>query len=383
MQSEDPEQRITDLERQLDEAKAAAQQRHSTMDLAGPPLAGAPRRVPLPFLLAELLPFRWWYVFALFMVAIPPIIVWIMQPALVLPAAVLTLVLIYGIQVRGAMTRLALLKWGRVATVTGSELLSQATYYGGTTYSNVVLPVARGWTVTRPLWSGPKSKTRIRFSLDGYQGNLTVGGREYIDGVVLADQRKPERALCVTSFPYDLDRDDTGNWAGRLRVRLLTGMLCWLLIMIGWVGGAAVLYRNYEHYLGSLPGGASGPVVSTPSSTLTPAPGAPVIVNGTGENRSIVCDGNDVTVNGAAENVDITGRCLSLTVSGSGNHVSVDVADTITTSGMDNLVTFRVGAPIIHGRRDLQRHPPGLTPASHCPGRETVSRHLEPGISPW
>lgn len=36
-------------------------------------------------------------------------------------------------------------------------------------------------------------------------------GREYIDGVILADQREPRRALCVTSFPYDLDRDGTGH----------------------------------------------------------------------------------------------------------------------------------------------------------------------------
>lgn len=347
MQPQDPEQRIADLERQLGEAKAFAQQTYSPTDSYGTPLANAPRRVPLRFLLAELLPFRWWYVFALFMVAIPPIIVWIMEPSFLLPAAVLSLVLIYGIHVRGAMTRLALLKWGRVATVTGSELLSQGTYYGGTTYSNVVLPVARGWTVTRPVWSGPKSKTRIRYQLDGYQGELTVGGREYIDGVVLADQRKPDRALCVTSFPYDLDRDVSGNWAGRLRIRLVIGMLCWWLIMIGWIGGAAVLYRNYENYLGTLPGGATGPVTSAPVSTMTPAPGAPVIVNGAGESRAIVCDGNDVTVNGATNRVDITGHCLSVTVSGSENRVSVDVADSITANGMNNLVTFRVGAPVI------------------------------------
>jgi hypothetical protein len=374
MQPQDPEQRIADLERQLGEAKAAAfspnsfppnafspnsfssdafsfndfgQQPYSSTGSLGTPLANAPRRVPLRFLLAELLPFRWWYVFALFIIAIPPIIVWIMEPPFLLPAAVLSLVVIYGIHVRGAVTRLALLKWGQVATVTGSELISQATYYGGTTYSNVVLPVARGWTVTRPVWSGPKSKTRIRYQLDGYQGELVVGGREYVDGVVLADQRKPQRALCVTSFPYDLDRNESGNWAGRLRVRLLIGMFCWLLIMIGWVGGAAVLYRNYDHYLGSLPGGTSGPVASAPSPTLTPAPGASVIVNGANEIRSIVCNGNDVTVNGATNRVDITGHCLSLTVSGSGNHVSVDVSDSITTNGMNNLVTFRVGEPVI------------------------------------
>ena len=200
--SEDPEERIAELERQLGEARGAAQ--HFAIGRPGGPfsndavhksdssdtgLAPTPRRVPLRFLVAEVLPFRWWYLFTIFSVAIPPIIVWMMQPLWVLPAAVLVVVIIYGLQARAARTRIALLKWGRVATVTGSDVLSQATYYGGTTYSNVVLPVARGWSVTRPVWSGPKTKTRISYQLDGYRGDIVVGGREYVDGVVLADER--------------------------------------------------------------------------------------------------------------------------------------------------------------------------------------------------
>src|SRR3954447_16674490 len=115
---EDPEQRIAelekqvadarriaDLERQLAEARSqqtpgvapdhmsevfAALQRFQPglgsafgtgVDATAPPpdtrLADPPRRVPFSFVLAELLPFRWWYVFALFMVAIPPIALWI------------------------------------------------------------------------------------------------------------------------------------------------------------------------------------------------------------------------------------------------------------------------------------------------------------------
>jgi hypothetical protein len=366
--SQDPEDRIAELERQLAEAKAASWRDLSggnrdqllnafgyrqyspsePSEPSGAALANAPRRVPFLFLLAELLPFRWWYLFAMFIVAIPPIIVWIMEPQLVLPAAILVLVAIYAIHTRGAFTRIALLKWGQAATVTGSELLSQATYYGGVTYYNVVLPVARGWKVTRPVWSGPKTKTRVRYRLDGHQGELTVGGREYIDGVILADQRKPERALCVTSFPYDLDRDDSGNWSGRLRIRLVIGMLCWLLIMIGWVWGAVFLFQqasiaNITSHSASAPGTTS----SAPSTTMTPAPGVPVIVNGQNESRSIVCDMNDVTVNGLTNRVDIRGHCGTVTVTGMKNHVSLDVADAITASGMNNIVTYRAGAPVI------------------------------------
>ena len=362
----DPEERVAELERQLREAKAAAwrvessggtavyysnsfaQQSYSPSGSYGTALATAPRKVPIGFLLAELLPFRWWYLFAMFIVAIPPIIVWIMAPALFLPAAVIVLLAIYGIQFQRARTRIALLKWGQVVTVTGAEVVSQGTYYGGVTYSNVVLPVARGWTVTRSLWSGPKTKTRIRYQLDGFQGEITVGGREYVDGVVLADQRKPERALCVTSFPYDLGRDDSGNWVGRLRIRLQIGMACWLLIMIGWVGGAAVLFQSYQNYRTSLPTAAAPhTTVPTRPPTVETTPGTAVIVNGANESRSIVCDMNDVTVNGAGNRVDITGHCRSVTVSGSENHVSVDVSDVITANGIENLVTFRAGSPQI------------------------------------
>jgi Protein of unknown function (DUF3060) len=205
--------------------------------------------------------------------------------------------------------------------------------------------------VTRPFFSGPKTKTRIRYRLDGYQGDITVGGREYIDGVVLADQRKPDRARCVTSFPYDLDRDETGNWLGRLRGRLQIGMLCWLLVMIGWAGGSFVLHQRYQAFLTSRPAATSDPhreVTGPTGSTQTPTgPGEAVMINGAGETRTIDCAGNDVIVNGSENRVDIRGHCRSLTVSGSGSQVGIDVADTITANGMDNVVTFRAGEPQI------------------------------------
>ena len=89
--SEDPEQRIADLEKQLADARRIAdleaQLAPRMFGMGRTPtapvdtrLADAPRRVPLRFVLAEMLPFRWWYLFALFMVAIPPMIVWLPQP---------------------------------------------------------------------------------------------------------------------------------------------------------------------------------------------------------------------------------------------------------------------------------------------------------------
>jgi hypothetical protein len=71
--------------------------------------------------LAELLPFRWWHIFALFLAAVAPISLWVSVPAAVAPAAAAALVAVYAVQLRGARTRLALLKWGQVATATATN----------------------------------------------------------------------------------------------------------------------------------------------------------------------------------------------------------------------------------------------------------------------
>lgn len=341
--------RIADLERELAEAKArqraagftggpalndlASRFGASWSASAGPPappadtrLATAPRRIPVSFLLAELLPFRWWYIFAMFLVAVAPIALWIGQPGTVAPAAVATLLLIYGYQFWTARKRLALLRWGRVATVTGTEIVSRATYYSGTTWSNVWLPQARGWTVKRELWSGRNTKTRVHYTLDGYQGELKVSGREYLDGVILADQRRPERALCVSSFAYDLDRDDTGNWVGRLRPRLLVGMLVWMVVVIGWLAAAV---------------GISTGIANEVFATRL-APGGTGSVSG---DTTVYCNDGHLTTDGIDYHVTVRGHCATLQVNGIDGVVIVDSVDSVTLSGIDNSVVYHSGTP--------------------------------------
>ncbi|KAA0099841.1 DUF3060 domain-containing protein [Mycolicibacterium sp. P1-18] len=366
--SEDPEQRIADLEKQLADARriadleaqlAEARARQKTgpstnqmsdvfevlpnlrPGMGGVPaapvdtrLADAPRRVPLRFVLAELLPFRWWYLFTFFMVAIPPIIVWIMNPQLLAPAAVAALVLVYGVQFRTARRRLALLRWGRVAEVVGVDVSSRATYYGGTTYSNVWLPQAHGWTVTRQLWSGPSTTTVVRYVLDGYRGELRVKGRSYDDGVILADTRHPERALCVSSFPYDLDRNESGDWTGRLRVRLVVGMVVWVLVVAGWLGGAVWIST-----------GAAARMMAEQSAVRLD-PGGTVRLSDSGP-QTVYCNDGHLVVSGGATPVTVHGHCASLEVAGIDAVVTVDSVDVITLGGIDNHVTYHSGTPKI------------------------------------
>ncbi|SPM38977.1 putative threonine rich protein [Mycobacterium numidiamassiliense] len=296
-------------------------------------LAPPPRRIPAAFRLAELLPFRFRYVFTLCFVAITPITLWIQQPRAFAAVAVLTMAGIYATQICGARIRLGLLRWGRVADVIDSEKLTDTTYYRRPTRYNVSLPVARGWTVARQRWSGPNTTTHIRYALDGQQGDLVLRGREYVDGVILADVRNPDRARCVTAFAYDLGRDQTGNWVGTLRPRLRIGMACWSLLMIGWLvlAGLAVTASRAD-FAGN-----------TPQATVPQA--GTLQVSGTGTTKTVPCNGGYLSVSGADNTVSVTGHCTSVSVSGNGNHVTVDNTDAVSASGRGNVITYHWGSP--------------------------------------
>lgn len=287
------------------------------------------------FVLAELLPFRWWYLTVMFVVAVPAVIVWVMTPAAALPAAICTVVLIYAWQLRGTLTRLRLLRWGQVATITDAEVSSQASYFGGTTWYNAPLPIAEGWHVSRRLWSGPSTETLIRYTLNGYRGELSLRGREYIDGVILADERHPERAKCVTYFPYDLDRDDNGDWTGTLRPRLVLGMTVWLVLISVWLTGAAAISTGY----------ATRALQN--SQTITIDSGASAQVSGNSLTRDVICHGGNLVVDGNENVVSVVGHCASLTVTGFDHTVVIDAADAITVSGIGGHVTYHSGTPTI------------------------------------
>jgi hypothetical protein len=302
-------------------------------------LSEPPRRIPWAFRLAEVLPFRWWYIFALFMVGVGlgvgGIAIFAQRPRLLSILMLVALVAIYAFQFAGTAKRFALLKWGQVATVTSSHIASRATYYSGTTWGMAPLPIAHGWQVRRPFYSGPNTKTNIRYALNGVQGELTVSGREYVDGVVLADTRNPARALCVTSFAYDLDRDETGNWIGRIRPRLLLGMVVWLIVVIGWVSLATGLVT------GRLFGFDFGGDGSADTSASVPKGGS-LTVGPTSHVRTVACDDGSLTLSAPNGTYTVTGHCASLTLTSYNSHLTADSANTITVSGYGNMV--QVGA---------------------------------------
>jgi hypothetical protein len=84
-----------------------------------------------------------------------------------------------------------------------------------------------------------------------------------------------------------------------------------------------------------------------PSTSPPPPQGGEVIITGINENKTVACNDNVVTVSGVSNTVVITGHCVSLTVTGLNNAITVDAADTIDASGLNNQVTYHSGSPKI------------------------------------
>lgn len=187
------------------------------------PLAAPPRPVPAAYRLATF-DWSWTEAFLLFLAGVAPIALWILQPWSRLPALVLVSALVVAFRVRRYVRRTALLRWGAVATVTGVDVVSVGTYYSGVTYGNSRLRQADGWVATTRWYTGPGTTTDVHYTLDGTAGTLRLRGLPYVGGVVLADTRRPRRALCVSQFPYEMVPGPDGQWPGTVEVRVLVGV---------------------------------------------------------------------------------------------------------------------------------------------------------------
>ena len=97
-----------------------------------------------------------------------------------------------------------------------------------------------------------------------------------------------------------------------------------------------------------------------PSTPPLPPQGGQLNVSGINENKTIACNDNAVTVSGISNTIVIIGHCASLTVSGMKNSVTVDAADTIEASGLNNQVTFHSGSPQISKFRRGETRQSGL-----------------------
>jgi hypothetical protein len=87
-----------------------------------------------------------------------------------------------------------------------------------------------------------------------------------------------------------------------------------------------------------LPGGGSDE---------TAVPGGELSISGIDEVKTVACNDAKITVSGINNTIHLTGHCVSLTVSGVENKITVDSADSISTSGFDNQIHYLSGDPKI------------------------------------
>jgi hypothetical protein len=193
------------------------------------PLAEPPRHVPFSYKAATF-NLSVYELFILFIGAIAPIAVWAFQPKVV-PGALIAAVLVIG-WFRGTryVRRIGMLKWGKVATVTNNDTLDKGTYYSGVTYNNMRKRTATGWDAKTIWYSGPAYKNQVDYTLDGATGSLKWRGLQYHRGVILADSRKPSRAMELSMFPYSVKPGPDGQLTGELSAWLWGGIIATLVI---------------------------------------------------------------------------------------------------------------------------------------------------------
>jgi hypothetical protein len=183
----------------------------------------------------------------------------------------------------------------------------------------------------------------------------------------------PEQRIADLERPLLQSAADSELSADRPRVGLRLGWIALALMLTGLVvaGGAILAGRagtpvsgrpTSEPMLGGGGTVAESPspptpshhfpgseVAPTPTSILPPAstasPGETISVSGVGNERTIDCTNNAVSVSGVDNKVALNGHCSRVTVSGVRNTVTVDAADAIVVSGMNNAVTFHSGTP--------------------------------------
>lgn len=199
------------------------------------PLADPPRKVPAVLWLG-IFAWSWWEAWCLLVGLITPLAVFIFWPDTWSIAVSLAVLLVGWFRLR-RYRRVRLLKHGKVATVTGSQVQEVGTYYSGVTMHNMRVPQAHRWHVTRRFYSGPSATTKIDYLVDGATGSLLLRGLPYIDGVVLADPRNPERAAVVSQLPFSFEPGPDGQLVAEVSAWSWLGVTCALVLestLLAW-----------------------------------------------------------------------------------------------------------------------------------------------------
>jgi hypothetical protein len=120
--------------------------------------------------------------------------------------------------------------------------------------------------------------------------------------------------------------------AGRKSQRRLLLALVVLGLLVPTIGSIVAL-----HAASNSGRSTSGATVSSTDPSAVPQ-GGELRVGGLAESRTVACNDGKLTLDGHSTDYSITGHCASLTVGGYNNHVAVDSADTLESTGYSNTV---------------------------------------------
>ena len=238
----------------------------------------------MSMVIAELVKSRSWldtgtYLFVLLMVAVLPLYVWMSHPGLFPPIALVLIAALVGRRLLGVRKRVALLRWGKVATVL--EVRSEEIFGAGS--SGVKTPVATGWRVDRHLHDADPYRNFIKYAAQPtmsaeeaaeeappYEGRLFIKGPRYRGGVILYDPRTPSVAACVDDFSSDLDCGPDGRFLGGFRPDQWRAGFLLTALTVGWL--ALIAYVATTHHVPFLAadGGASQPPAPTQHAVESP-----------------------------------------------------------------------------------------------------------------
>jgi hypothetical protein len=185
----------------------------------------------------------------------------------------------------------------------------------------------------------------------------------------------PEKRIADLERPLQSSASASESSTHRGRVGLRLGWVALALMAVGLIAGGLVILAGRgtsvisgEPTMPPMIGGggtvSESPSIPTPSPSVasatpgpsaaprtgaapvpTPPPGGQVGVSGVGEERTVACTDNGVSISGVSNKVVLTGHCGRVDVSGVENTVTIESADAIGVSGLNNHVTFHSGNP--------------------------------------
>ncbi|WP_372735251.1 hypothetical protein [Nocardioides sp.] len=205
-------------------------------------LAPAPRPVPVTYRLA-CFDAKWFELITVILLVAIAVPLAASHLAMALAPLTAASLLVVAFRVRRYRRRMALLRWGEVATVSAFSPVT-GRFGSSTTYSNVRLRSARGWSLDRSSYSGSGFTTDVAYTLDGFSGTVRVRGRAYEGDVVLADSRRPEHAVAVRDFPHDLTPGPDGRWPGDVPTGVWAGIVITIAMEASLLVGTALMWMS-------------------------------------------------------------------------------------------------------------------------------------------